>query len=57
VVDLDRDRHGEDRLSLLILHLDPNVLGGCTLQLEQSVPRQFTRGAPGLDLGTVNLTE
>jgi hypothetical protein len=28
---LDRHGHGEDRLSLLILHLDPDVLGGCTL--------------------------
>ena len=54
---LDRDHHGEDRLSMLILHLNPNVLGDCTLQLEQSVPRQFTRAAPSLDLGYVKAVD
>ncbi len=38
---------------MLILHLNPNVLGDCALQLEQSVPRQFARAALGLDLGQV----
>jgi hypothetical protein len=54
---LDRDHHGENRLSMLIFHLNPNVLGDCTLQLKQSVLRQFTRAAPGLDLGHVKAVD
>ena len=36
---------------MLILNLYTNFLGGCALQLDQSIPRQLTRGAPSLDIG------
>ena len=36
---------------MLVRHLNPNTVGGGTLHLEQSVPRQIRRSAQGLDLG------
>ena len=55
--DPDRDRHGDNRLSMLARHLNPNVVRGRTLHLEQSVPRQIRRGAHGLDLGRAEAVE